>query len=354
VAGDPSGAPKLSGASTVFRSPRATGKTYVSRARVKVAAPGYRRSDAICITNVYITAPLVYKQYREHVHVKRPYQPEGREILRELAVWKSGPWQRSSKRRSKDTAAEVSEEANASYAALRANRTKWKEEIAERELWTGPMPTDWKIDECHPTLRGEVWLLDLDPTKGANRPAAAGTGDFRRPVQSWAGGTRVVLPVTSRHKGFHFTLADTAGGGVTRESFIKCEDVRSVSIERFARLWAAFHRGRWWPLRTAFGSDGAVVRIEPGARLHLPQARSRNSWPSRPLAARASAGGRELSRSEGSHRALRLHTVCEARLPNVGECWNHRTATFMILGTYARGAADSARSRRARRCRGLR
>jgi lipoic acid synthetase len=30
---------------------------------------------------------------------------------------------------------------------------------------------------------------------------------------------------------------------------------------------------------------------------------------------------------------LRLHTVCEsAGCPNVGECWNHRTATFMILG----------------------
>jgi lipoyl synthase len=30
---------------------------------------------------------------------------------------------------------------------------------------------------------------------------------------------------------------------------------------------------------------------------------------------------------------LRLHTVCEsAACPNVGECWNHRTATFMILG----------------------
>src|SRR5579871_909472 len=30
---------------------------------------------------------------------------------------------------------------------------------------------------------------------------------------------------------------------------------------------------------------------------------------------------------------LRLHTVCEsARCPNVGECWNQRTATFMILG----------------------
>ena len=32
-------------------------------------------------------------------------------------------------------------------------------------------------------------------------------------------------------------------------------------------------------------------------------------------------------------RELRLHTVCEeARCPNVGECWEHRAATFMILG----------------------
>jgi lipoic acid synthetase len=31
--------------------------------------------------------------------------------------------------------------------------------------------------------------------------------------------------------------------------------------------------------------------------------------------------------------SLGLHTVCEsAACPNVGECWNHRTATFMILG----------------------
>jgi lipoic acid synthetase len=32
-------------------------------------------------------------------------------------------------------------------------------------------------------------------------------------------------------------------------------------------------------------------------------------------------------------KRLALHTVCEsAACPNVGECWNHRTATFMILG----------------------
>jgi lipoic acid synthetase len=32
-------------------------------------------------------------------------------------------------------------------------------------------------------------------------------------------------------------------------------------------------------------------------------------------------------------REKRLHTVCEsANCPNIGECWNQRTATFMILG----------------------
>jgi lipoic acid synthetase len=32
-------------------------------------------------------------------------------------------------------------------------------------------------------------------------------------------------------------------------------------------------------------------------------------------------------------RGLDLHTVCEeARCPNIGECWHHGTATFMILG----------------------
>ncbi|MBV9073881.1 MAG: lipoyl synthase, partial [Acidobacteria bacterium] len=32
-------------------------------------------------------------------------------------------------------------------------------------------------------------------------------------------------------------------------------------------------------------------------------------------------------------RSLDLHTVCEsAQCPNIGECWNHRTATFMLLG----------------------
>ncbi|MGB3632928.1 MAG: lipoyl synthase [Rubrobacteraceae bacterium] len=41
-------------------------------------------------------------------------------------------------------------------------------------------------------------------------------------------------------------------------------------------------------------------------------------------------GFREIKETMSS---LSLHTVCEeARCPNIGECWNNRTATFMILG----------------------
>jgi lipoic acid synthetase len=38
-------------------------------------------------------------------------------------------------------------------------------------------------------------------------------------------------------------------------------------------------------------------------------------------------------RLKSTMRDLGLHTVCEeAQCPNIGECWNHGTATFMILG----------------------
>jgi len=44
-------------------------------------------------------------------------------------------------------------------------------------------------------------------------------------------------------------------------------------------------------------------------------------------------GGTGYARLKGLMRELDLHTVCEeARCPNVGECWDHGTATFMILG----------------------
>ncbi len=44
-------------------------------------------------------------------------------------------------------------------------------------------------------------------------------------------------------------------------------------------------------------------------------------------------GSPSYTRLKGLMRELNLHTVCEeAQCPNIGECWNHGTATFMILG----------------------
>lgn len=44
-------------------------------------------------------------------------------------------------------------------------------------------------------------------------------------------------------------------------------------------------------------------------------------------------GGENYLRLKNLMRDLNLHTVCqEAHCPNIGECWEHGTATFMILG----------------------
>lgn len=44
-------------------------------------------------------------------------------------------------------------------------------------------------------------------------------------------------------------------------------------------------------------------------------------------------GGENFQHLKNLAHGLGLHTVCEsARCPNIGECWNHGTATFMLLG----------------------
>jgi lipoyl synthase len=59
-----------------------------------------------------------------------------------------------------------------------------------------------------------------------------------------------------------------------------------------------------------------------------------SSQPERPKWLRAPAPvGENYRELKDLITRLKLHTVCEsAACPNVGECWNRRTATFMILG----------------------
>jgi len=47
----------------------------------------------------------------------------------------------------------------------------------------------------------------------------------------------------------------------------------------------------------------------------------------------SAAGGDRYIQIREARLGFRLHTVCEeAHCPNVGECWEHKAATFMILG----------------------
>jgi lipoyl synthase len=70
------------------------------------------------------------------------------------------------------------------------------------------------------------------------------------------------------------------------------------------------------------GSGGAEIPMRP------PDAHPRPDW----LKVKF-FGGSNYQDLKRLMRTLGLHTVCEsARCPNMGECWEHRTATFMILG----------------------
>ena len=72
---------------------------------------------------------------------------------------------------------------------------------------------------------------------------------------------------------------------------------------------------------------------KPGVRIRLVLV-SINPQPQRPSWLRAPApSGDNYHELKKLVRQLNLHTVCEsAACPNTGECWNHRTATFMLLG----------------------
>ena len=73
------------------------------------------------------------------------------------------------------------------------------------------------------------------------------------------------------------------------------------------------------------------LRASPGVSRPLPVFEPRVRKPSW-LKVQA-PGGANYVRLKTMMRDLGLHTVCEeARCPNIGECWEHQAATFMILG----------------------
>lgn len=85
--------------------------------------------------------------------------------------------------------------------------------------------------------RGEIWTVNLNPTKGHEqagyRPGLIISVDT---FNHGPAGLVVIVPITTKEKGipFHVVL-NPPEGGVSKRSFIKCEDIRSVSTERLSK-----------------------------------------------------------------------------------------------------------------------
>jgi|SRR3989338_1487672 len=85
--------------------------------------------------------------------------------------------------------------------------------------------------------RGEIWTLRLNPVKGheqgGTRPALVISNDY---LNHGPAGIAIVIPITTKDKHIrsHVKL-EPPEGGLNKISFIKCEDIRSVSTERFVK-----------------------------------------------------------------------------------------------------------------------
>jgi mRNA interferase MazF len=84
--------------------------------------------------------------------------------------------------------------------------------------------------------RGEVWLVDLNPTRGreqtGQRPVLVVSAS---PFNQSGAGLVIAVPFTTRKRGIptHIEVRPP-DGGLRELSFAMCEQVRSIAAERFA------------------------------------------------------------------------------------------------------------------------
>jgi mRNA interferase MazF len=89
--------------------------------------------------------------------------------------------------------------------------------------------------------RGDVWLAELDPTRGreqaGRRPVLVVSADVYNQGPS---GLVVVVPITSTVRGIplHAHLVPPEGG-LRVDSAILCDQVRTIAKERLRRRWGA-------------------------------------------------------------------------------------------------------------------
>ncbi len=106
--------------------------------------------------------------------------------------------------------------------------------------------------------RGEIWQVDLGRTRGheqaGTRPGLVISVDS---FNAGPAGLVVVLPLTTRVKGIPFHVeVNPPEGGLGERSFIKCEDIRSISMDRLVSPLGAV-------------SQATLARVEERVRILL-------------------------------------------------------------------------------------
>lgn len=85
--------------------------------------------------------------------------------------------------------------------------------------------------------RSQIWSVILDPTvaheQAGTRPCLVVSVDQFNALPI---GQAIVVPLTTRDRGFPHHIAVTDDGGLKRPSWAMCEAVRSLSTTRFGHL----------------------------------------------------------------------------------------------------------------------
>jgi mRNA interferase MazF len=89
--------------------------------------------------------------------------------------------------------------------------------------------------------RGEIWRLDLEPVKGheqgRTRPALIVSTDILNHGHS---GLVTIIPLTTKPRPIRtFLRVNPPEGGLSQTSYIICDQIRTISRERFGKRMGA-------------------------------------------------------------------------------------------------------------------
>ena len=108
--------------------------------------------------------------------------------------------------------------------------------------------------------RGEIWLADLDPTRGheqaGRRPVLIVSDDI---FNQGPAGIVIAIPITSTLRPIpsHVRLSPPEGG-LKNDSAALCEAIRSISKERLTRRWGTVSPAR---MRVIEGALRILLRL---------------------------------------------------------------------------------------------